>query len=243
MSIFSYKLINHDLLLTEGKKYYTLRLRDLPDNQKPREKLLAEGPGCLSVQELLSIILITGTRKEEVLSMTTRIINEYGEQNILSITSAKTLSDNFDIPISKASQIVACGELGRRFFKRSHNGAPVIRTTRDVYEYVVEMRSLSKEHLRGIYLNIHYQVVHDETISIGTVDANLIHAREVFRPALTYSAVGLILVHNHPSGVVIPSEEDLMTTKQISNAGLLLGIELIDHVVVGRDGFISINDY
>jgi len=102
------------------------------------------------------------------------------------------------------------------------------------------MRALSKEHLRGIYLNAHYKVIHDEVISIGTVDANIIHPREVFRPAVERSAVAVILVHNHPSGVVEPSDADVAITKQLIQAGKLLGVDLIDHVIVTKDKFLSI---
>ena len=137
-------------------------------------------------------------------------------------------------------QIVAVGELGRRFFERNRNGAVVIRTAKDVFEYVADMRVLTREHLRGLYLNAHYQLIHDEIISIGTVDANVIHPREVFRPALSCSAVAVILVHNHPSGVLKPSVEDTRITKQIKEAGAVIGIELVDHIIVGKDSFVSI---
>jgi DNA repair protein RadC len=137
-------------------------------------------------------------------------------------------------------QIVAVGELGRRFFRKQKNGAAVIRTARDVYGYTVDMRALPKEHLRGLYLDAHYQVIHDETLSIGTIDANLIHPREVFRPALAHAAAAVVLVHNHPSGIVTPSEADCVVTQQIAAAGKILGIELIDHVIITDDTFISI---
>ena len=150
------------------------------------------------------------------------------------------MAHDLAIPIGKAAKIVAVGELGRRFFTHERNGAAVIRTARDTFEYVADMRTLQKEHLRGLYLNAHYQVIHDEVISIGTVDANILHPREIFRPALSCSAAALILVHNHPSGVLKPSTEDVLVTHQITNVGRLLGIELVDHVIVGREGFISI---
>jgi len=221
-------------------KRYTLTIRDLPDEDKPREKLLARGPGALTPQELLAIVLEKGTRKEGVLAMTARIVREYGERSVLNHTDAKLLARDLDIPLGKAMQIVAVGELGRRFFERSKNGAAVIRTAKDVFEYIIDMRTLSKEHLRGIYLNAHYQVIHDEVISIGTVDANIVHPREVFRPALSCSAAAVVLVHNHPSGVLEASAEDRRVTKQIKDAGALIGIELIDHIIVTADAFASI---
>ena len=246
----SYKMTLSPMILDESGivrefdgsgKRYVLRVRDLPSEQKPRERLLAEGPGALSPAELLAIILVNGTKKEEVLAMTNRIIQEYGEQSILLATDAKALAADLDIPLGKAEQIVACGELGRRYFRRSRNGAPVIRTAKDVFDYTVDMRNLAKEHLRGLYLNTHYQLVHDETISIGSIDANIVHPREVFRPALAHSAAAVILVHNHPSGNAEPSMADYEVTRQLNEAGALLGIDLIDHVVITSDTFTSIS--
>ncbi len=224
-------------------KRYVLRVRDLPAEQKPRERLLTEGPGALSTAELLAVVLSTGTKKEEILTMTNRIMKEYGERSVLLSTDAKALAADLDIPLGKAEQIVACGELGRRYFRRSQNGAPVIRTAKDVFEYTMDMRNLSKEHLRGLYLNTHYQLVHDETISIGTIDANIVHPREVFRPALAHSAAAVILVHNHPSGNAEASMADQEVTRQLSEAGMLLGIDLIDHVIVTADSFTSISSH
>jgi DNA repair protein RadC len=242
----TYAMLDHTFLHDERAetepKQYVLTIRDLPREEKPREKMLDYGPGALSVDELLAVILVIGTKKEGVLEMTNRIMREYGERSVLSATDAKTLSADLDIPITKATQIIACGELGRRFYRRSKNGAPVIRTAEDVYAHTVDMRNFTKEHLRGLYLNAHYQLVHDETISIGTVDASIIHPREVFRPALAYSAAAVILVHNHPSGNAAPSDADIAITHQLREAGKLLGIDLIDHVVVTSDTFISIGN-
>lgn len=219
---------------------YRLTIRDIPFDQKPREKMLREGPAVLSLAELWAIVLSLGTKKEDVMSMSSRILKEYGERSIASATNAKKLASDLDIPEGKAMQIIATMELGRRLFERNPTGAKIIRTAQDVYEYTSHMRSLSKEHLRGIYLNSHYKVIHDEVISIGTVDANIIHPREVFRPALEYAAAAIILVHNHPSGNLSPSNDDIVVTKQLIEAGKLIGIELIDHVIVSDDGFESI---
>jgi DNA repair protein RadC len=236
-----YALRDHTLVLDNPLKKYVLRVRDLPAEERPREKLLAEGPGALSVHELLAVVLSTGTKSEDVMSMTQRILREYGEQGILSATNAKELAENLSIPEGKAMQIVAVGELGRRYFRGSRNGAPVIRTAKDVFDYVIDMRQLPKEHLRGLYLNGHYQLIHDEVISIGTVDSNIVHPREVFRPAIAYGAAGVILVHNHPSGSTEPSSSDRLVTSQIAEAGEILGIDLVDHVVVTKDSFASVS--
>lgn len=235
-----YALKNKLFILDNPNKKYILTIRDLPDDERPREKLLAHGPSALTPKELLAIVLEKGTRKEGVLEMAGRIVREYGERNVFSHTDAASLASNLGIPLGKAMQIVAVGELGRRFFEHNRNGAAVIRTAKDVFEYAADMHSLKKECLRGIYLNAHYQVVHDEVISIGTVDANIIHPREVFRPAIACSAAGVILVHNHPSGILEPSAEDRAVTKQIAEAGKLIGIELVDHIIITKERFASI---
>jgi DNA repair protein RadC len=221
----TYVMRNHDLLLGTSNKKYILKVRDLPEEDKPRERMLDHGPNALSAQELMAILLSAGTKKEEVLTMSNRILREYGEKSLLSSTDAKQLAADLDIPLGKAMQIVAAGELGRRYFQKKRNGASVIRTAKDVFDYTVDMRSLTKEHLRGLYLDTHY---------------HLIHPREVFRPALAHAAAAVVLVHNHPSGIPTPSEADRLVTLQIGEAGRVLGIDLIDHVVVTDESFVSI---
>jgi DNA repair protein RadC len=242
----TYTMSNNPFLLDERREGqpapYVLTIRDLPREDKPREKLLAYGPTALTIDELLAVVLLTGTKKEGILEMTRRIMQEYGERSVLSATDPKVLAADLSIPVTKAAQIIACGELGRRFYRRTRNGAPVIRTAEDVFAHTVDMRNFTKEHLRGLYLNTHYQLVHDETISIGTVDANIVHPREVFRPALAYAAAAVILVHNHPSGNVGPSDADIAITKQLREAGKLLGIDLIDHVIITADTFTSVQE-
>lgn len=215
-------------------------LHDLPSEERPREKMRENGPGSLTTPELLAIIFNTGTIKEGVLQMAHRVMKEYGEKSIMRETDAARLAREVGLPIGKAMQIVAASELGRRFFAKNEVAAPTIRTAAEVFEHVVDMRSLSKEHLRGLYLNAHYKVIRDEVISIGTIDTNLVHPREVFRPALEYAAAAVILVHNHPSGITTASEADIAVTKQLISAGKLLGIELVDHVIVTKDAYASI---
>ncbi len=246
--ISPYTLRDNDLVLTSAsttsKKQYILKFRDLPQTDRPREKMLDYGPGKLSTKELLAVVLGTGTKKEDVMAMAERILKEYGERSLTMMTDPKKISKDLDIPIVKAMQIVACGELGRRFFSRSQTGLAVIRLPEEVYEYTKDMRDLPREHLRGIYLDTHNRVIHDEVISIGTINSNIVHPREVFKPAIAYNAAAMILVHNHPSGVATPSLSDIEITKQIIQAGKIVGINLLDHVVVTKEGFISIEaDY
>lgn len=230
-----------DLVLDASEKQYVLRLRDLPIEDKPREKLMRYGPAHLSVSELLMVVLNVGTKKEDVLAMSQRLLKEYGESAIVNQKDPRKLKETLGIPLAKACQVVACFELGRRFFKTNDGKRPVvIRTARQVYDHLKDMRELPKEHLRGLYLDTHYQVIHDEVISIGSLTSNIIHPREVFRPALEYSASALILAHNHPSGISKPSEADIAITRQIVEAGKILGIGVLDHVVITKNKFESV---
>ena len=240
----AYAIRDTDLLLDAPSKSgrdYVLKIRDLPAIDKPRERLIHEGPDALSLRELLAVVLGTGTSKEGLLEMSSRIIKEYGEHSILDQTDPARLSSDLDIPIVKACQIVAVGELGRRIYKKNSSGFTVIRNAKDVYDHLSDMRTLAKEQLRGLYLNSHNHIVHDEVISIGTINSNLVHPREVFRPAIEYSAAAVILAHNHPSGIIEPSAEDIRVTEQIVKAGKLIGIEILDHVIIGKDGWKSIH--
>ncbi len=222
-------------------KTYPLRVRDMPSQDKPREKLMDLGVKSLSLSELLSVVLMTGTKKEDVLSMSSRVIKEYGKSIFSNpAIDLKKISIDMDIPITKVCQIIACGELGKRLFDKNINGLKTIRTADDVYDHTKDMHGLSKEHLRGLYLDTHNKVIHDEVLSIGTINSSIVHPREVFKPAIEYGAAAVILVHNHPSGVSTPSESDKTITEQIIQAGRVLGIALMDHVVVTRDGFTSV---
>jgi len=225
-------------------RVYDLRFRDLPQEEKPREKLIAYGPAPLSLAELVAIVLNVGTKAEDVLSMSKRLVKEYGVSALSSQINPEQLSQDLNIPLGKACQIVACSEIGRRLYKKNDIGLAVIRTAKDAYDYLVDMHSLPKEQLRGIYLDTHNRVIHDEVISIGTINTNIVHPREVFRPALEYGAVAVVLAHNHPSGVVTPSTADIEITKQLVQAGRIIGIHVLDHVVIIKEGFQSIGvDY
>ncbi|MDR3571808.1 MAG: DNA repair protein RadC [Candidatus Pacebacteria bacterium] len=240
MQMYAIKSADLFLDLSEKGRTYILKFRDLPPDQKPREKMLALGSSALSVSELIAVIIGTGTKKEDVRAMSERILREYGERSLVGNVNAETLSKDLDIPLGKALQIAASAELGRRFFQKNELGIATVRTSQDAYEYLKDMRDLSKEHLRGLYLNNQHKVIHDEVISIGTIDTNIVHPREVFKPALEYSAVAVILAHNHPSGSLEPSNADIEITKQLVQSGKIMGIQLLDHIIVTKDDYASI---
>lgn len=238
----SYVAMSNDLLLTHSSQPYRIAVRDLPKAERPREKLAERGPQALSMAELLAVVLGVGTRGEEILSLSRRILREYGERAVTEQRDVKALAASLDIPLGKASQLVACFELGRRLFQESSDGRRQVflRGVEQVVAHVASMRELPKEQLRGLYLNAHFGVIHEEVLSVGTLTGSLIHPREVFQPALAYGASGVILVHNHPSGVAEPSDADVAVTEQIIAAGRILGITLLDHVIVTKHAFISI---
>lgn len=232
-----YALRANDALIGEHINGYVLRVRDLPDEQKPREKLLADGPGSLSLAELVAAILGIGTRKEDVLAMAQRIVKEYGDKAIAAEADARQMAEVLDIPLVKACQIVAAFELGRRFFAVQAGKPVFVRDAQQAYEYLKPIGYSSKEQLRGLYLNSRYEVIHDEIISVGSLTANIVHPREVFRPALENGAVAIIIAHNHPSGSLEPTRDDIAATAQLAAAGKLLGIDVLDHLIIARDQF------
>jgi DNA repair protein RadC len=222
---------------------YVLKIHDLEDSERPREKMLSQTARSLSLHELIAVVLNTGSKSEDVLSLSRRILKEYGPSALTSVHEPQVLVNELQMSEGKACQVVACLEIGRRLFKRNEMGLATIRTPDDVFSHTVDMHSLPKEHLRGLYLDSHHRLIHDEVVAIGTINTNILHPREVFRPAFEYGAVALILVHNHPSGVLEPSSADIAVTKQIIEAGSLLGIHVLDHVIVSKNGYKSITEY
>lgn len=233
----TYALRANDVLIGERVSEYVLRVRDLPNERRPREKLLSEGADSLSLAELVAVILCVGTRKEDVLAMAQRIVKEYGEKAIAAEADAQQMAEVVDIPLVKACQIVATFELGRRFFAVQAGKAVFVRDAHQAYEYLKPIGYSPKEQLRGLYLNSRYEVIHDEVISVGSLTANIVHPREVFRPALEHGAVAVIIAHNHPSGSLEPTREDIAVTAQLAAAGKLLGIELLDHLIIAGEAF------
>jgi DNA repair protein RadC len=238
-----YAVRDNDLIFTETDTQYVLRVKDMPEDDRPRERLLKNGSTDLSVAELVAILWGVGNRNEDVLAMAKRTLREYGEKAIVSELNPERLSQAADISLNKACQIIASLELGRRFYARQASGRPVhIRNSKQAYQYLKDISTSHKEQLRGLYLNSRYRVVHDEIISIGSLTSNVVHPREVFQPAIERGAVAVILAHNHPSGQLEPTTPDIHITEQLISAGKVLGIELLDHLVVTPGQYVSIMD-
>jgi DNA repair protein RadC len=220
---------------------YPVRGRKLSDEEKPRQRMIQFGPEALKNHELLAVLLVTGTTKENVLEMAKRLMQEYGSRAIAQERSVRRLMDILGIGPKKACQIVAAFELGRRFFEEPRSKAPTIMGAEDAYEYLKDMAKLKREHFRGLYLNTRGRLIRDEVISIGTLNMSVVHPREVFLLAVEFSAAAVILAHNHPSGDPTPSQDDLAITRQMVEAGKVMGIEIFDHIIIGEESYISLH--
>lgn len=206
---------------------------------KPREKLQEYGIQSLSDDELVALILGKGTKRENIFLMSRRILEKFDHDELVNMNDIDSFMRNFHLGHAQSAQLIASFELGKRFF-----GAPeknvYFRTSGRVYEYVKHMENLRKEHIRGLYLDARYKLIHEETLCIGGLNANLIHPRDVFRPAFEHNAYALILVHNHPSGDPEPSEEDKTTTSSLSQAAEILHIPFLDHIIIGKSSYRSL---
>ena len=223
-------------------KDYQIRVKELPGIERPREKLIRHGPDVLKNSELLAVILNTGCRGLNVLELSRMIIKDYGNKAIALEKNVGRLMEALNLPQVKACQVVATFELGRRFFLEDKGRIPTIKGPEDVFKHLSDMKKLQKEHFRGLYLNTRNRLIHDEIISMGSLNLSLVQPREVFRPAIEYSAAALILAHNHPSGDPEPSEDDIKVTRQIADVGKLMEIDVLDHVIIGEERFVSLKE-
>ena len=215
-------------------------IKDLPKVERPREKLMQYGPEKLSNSELLAILLRIGRPGQNVVEIAKQILRQCGGQKLPNLT-LKELTNLSGIGPVKACEIIASFELGKRLLQGKK--AEIYLTPRDVWDELRDLRNHKKEHFVIFYLDSRNQEIKREIISVGSLNANLAHPREVFEPAVKNLAAQIILAHNHPSGDTIPSQEDLVITKQLVDAGKLLGIELKDHVIVSKANFFSFTEH
>lgn len=220
-----------------------LTLKEYPNELKPREKLDKYGVQSLSDREILAILLTTGTSKKTALEIADQILIKHnGLKGILDI-SLEELSAFDGIGIAKGSRIISAVELGKRINLKDQDYKPVIKSPEDVASLLMDKMSyLDREHFKVVLLNTKGQVIKCETISIGTLNSSLVHPRELFKIAIRRSAASIILVHNHPSGDVNPSKEDIQVTRRIIDAGKLLDIRVLDHIIFGGKNFLSLKE-
>jgi|SRR5579872_895995 len=218
-------------------------LQDLPVQERPRERLEMLGPTSLSVQELLEIIIANGGRSGSVHRISNELISKYRSLENLESASISQLCQINGVGYAKAAQIKAAMELGKRFSLETfrHNSNQIL-TSGDAHKLsLYYLKNKKKEYLLLFCLDVHSKLVASpEIVSVGVLDCSLIHPREIFGHAVKNSAAKIMLAHNHPSGSSIPSPQDIEVTEQIYDAGKTMGIELLDHIVIGDSEYMSI---
>lgn len=217
-------------------------VKDLPESERPRERLARLGEASLSLPELLAILISSGSGKgHNVTEITNNLVNTFeGNFKDLFSASIEQLSNVDGIGFAKACQIKAVFELAKRiatFCEKEHR---LITSTDDVVNLVLpDMMYLKQEEFKVVLLDSKNRVIRTHVVSLGSLDSTLVHPRDVFRPAIVHAAAFVILVHNHPSGDPTPSEQDILLTRELCMCGKVLGIEIVDHVIVGTTEYVS----
>lgn len=222
---------------------YTPMIRDLPVDLRPRERIIYTGAGSLSNAELVAIILRMGGRGENVIRMAERLLSQFGGLPGLAQASFDELCHVHGIGTAKAAQIKAALELGRRLMATAPHERPQVRSPADVANLLMlEMGLLEQEHLRAVLLDTKNVVLRVANVYAGNLNTAVVRVGEVFREAIRSNCASIIVVHNHPSGDPTPSPEDVRVTEQLVEAGRLLDIEVLDHLVIGRNRYVSLKE-
>lgn len=231
------------MVVDEIRVDYRPTIKDLPVDERPRERLEHAGEGALSTTELLAIILRTGVGGESVLDMAQRLLSRYGGLPGIARASFAELEAEKGLGKAKTAQLKAALELGRRMLLASPEDRFVVRSPADVAQLLMaEMSHLEQEHFRVLYLDTRNRLLGIETIYVGSLNASHIRVGEVFRDAVKRNCAAIIVAHNHPSGDSTPSPEDVEVTRQLVDAGNLLDIEVLDHLVIGQQRFVSLRE-
>lgn len=230
-------------LKSEATVSYSPMIRDLPSGERPRERLRERGPGSLSNAELLAILLRVGTTSENVVRLSERLLAKFGGLSGLARASFTELCSQHGVGVAKASQIKAALEVASRLLAEQLKERKVVRSPLDVVNILkLEMGSLEQEHLRVVLLDTKNQVLGMPEIYKGSLNTSLVRIGEVFREAVRFNSAALVVVHNHPSGDPTPSPEDIKLTEMIVEAGRLLDIEVLDHLVIVQHDFVSLRE-
>lgn len=219
-------------------------ISNLPLTERPREKLERYGVDALSNRELLAIILRTGSKDKSAIDLASDVlsINETGVRYLANCT-IEELSTVKGMGLSKSCQVLAAIELGKRISLSQITSRSKITSPSDIADiFVKDMKCLDKEHFKVVFLNTKNEVITHETISIGSLNASIVHPREVFNRAIKKSSASIILLHNHPSGNPDPSKEDINITNRLVEAGKIIGIEILDHIVIGDNSYYSFKE-
>lgn len=218
-------------------------IKDLPIEERPRERLIKYGPEVLSNAELLAIIIRTGTKSESAINLANKLISSAEGLKFLSTSSVQELANIKGIGSAKASVIKASIELGKRLKGYRDFNTIKISSPQDAVGIVMEdMRYFKKEYLRVIFLNTKNIVIDVKDLSIGSLNASVVHPREIYSEAIRKSSSSIIVCHNHPSGDPTPSQEDINITKRLFEVGKLVGIDMLDHIIIGDGSYISLKE-
>jgi len=229
---------------THTRLHYHATVRELPSDERPRERLEHFGAGALSLAELLAIILRTGTRGDNALELANKLLSKYGGLPGLVRADFHELCAEHGMGEAKSAQVKATLELGRRLALVQMDERYQITTPQDAANLVMmDMAYLDAEQTRVLLLDARGQLVEKVSLYPGTANSSGLRAAEVFRPAIIRKCPGLILCHNHPSGDPTPSPEDIKATKQLLAAGRILDIELVDHIIIGHQRFVSLKEH
>ena len=222
------------------KKSFTIH--DLPTSERPRERLQKLGVDALSAQEILALILGRGIAGESVMVTAQRLLSQFGNLKGIAGASVEELSLVKGIGLAKASQIKAAFELANRLEGYSEAGdKPLVKTPEEVVNLVrSRLKGKKKEYFLTLLLNTRNQLIKVAEISIGSLDSSIVHPREVFKEAISASAASVIFVHNHPSGDPTASEDDIKLTKRLAEAGEIVGIDVLDHIIIGDKNYLSL---
>ncbi len=221
-----------------------LTIKELPPEERPRERLQKFGPEALSDSELLAIMLRMGVKNVSATELAKQLLKQYESLKGVAGASLEELCEIDGIGLAKAAQIQAAFEIGKRFSRISDTDGVLIRCSQDVRDLLWhEMRMHDQEHFKIVLVNSKNRVIKVETVTVGILDSSIIHPREVFKSAVKANAASVILAHNHPSGDPAPSPDDVDTTKRLTDAGKLMGIEVLDHVIIGEKSYYSFKDH
>lgn len=224
-------------------KDFSFTVRDLPKPERPRERLQKVGPENLSAQELLALVIGRGIPKKSVMTIAQELLARFGNVQAISRATLEELSQIKGIGLAKAAQIKACFELARRENLDTDEENFDVKSPEAVFKLVnSSIKDKAKEHFKLILLNSRNKKIGISSISTGTLTTSLVHPREVFKEALSHSAASVILAHNHPSGDPEPSEDDLKITRKLVESGKILGVEVLDHIIIGKDKFYSFRE-
>lgn len=211
----------------------------MPKHEQPREKLLSRGVENLTDKELLAILLRTGQAGKSVLDISGDVLAKYPKKKLLHVTYDE-LKQTKGLNTGKICTLLAAFELTKRSLSVQDNGRPIIESVDQALAHVHDIRSKKQEHFVALYLNARNELLSRATISVGTVNASIVHPRDVFAPALEQNASSVIVIHNHPSGDTAPSQEDREVTSRLTEAGKLLGITLLRHLIVTNDSHTTV---